>query len=50
MPSEILRFDRGALIDLLDRHPESGFLFFKKLAEILGKCLLESYHFIQEEV
>jgi CRP-like cAMP-binding protein len=43
MPSEILRFDNEVLINLLDRHPDSGLLFFKKLAETLGKRLLESY-------
>ena len=45
--SEILRFDRDLLIDLLDRYPHSGYLFFKKLAEMLGKRLLESYRIIQ---
>ena len=48
-PSEILRFDRDTLVDLLDEHPESGFLFFKKLSEMLGKRLLESYRIIQGE-
>lgn len=48
-PSEILRFDRDTLVDLLDKHPESGFLFFKKLSEMLGKRLLESYRIIQGE-
>jgi CRP/FNR family transcriptional regulator, cyclic AMP receptor protein len=47
--SEILKFDRDALVDLLERHPDSGFLFFKKLAEMLGKRLLESYRIIQGE-
>lgn len=48
-PSEILRFDRDKLVELLDRHPDSGLLFFKKLAEMLGKRLLESYRIIQGE-
>lgn len=48
-PSEMLRFDRDALVDLLGRHPDSGFLFFKKLAEMLGKRLLKSYRIIQGE-
>jgi CRP-like cAMP-binding protein len=48
-PSEILRFDRDKLVDLLNRHPDSGFLFFKKLSEMLGKRLLESYRIIQGE-
>ena len=48
-PSEMLRFDRDALVGLLGRHPECGFLFFKKLAEMLGKRLLKSYRIIQGE-
>ena len=48
-PCEILRFDRDTLIDLLSRHPDSGFLFFRKLAEMLGKRLLESYRIIEGE-
>jgi CRP-like cAMP-binding protein len=47
-PSEVLRFDRDVLVDLLSRHPESGFLFFKKLAEMLGKRLMECYRIIEE--
>jgi CRP-like cAMP-binding protein len=47
--SEVLRFDRDSLIALLARHPESGFLFFKKLSEMLGKRLLEAYRIIQGE-
>lgn len=42
-PSEILRFDTDVLANLLDSHPDSGLLFFKKLAETLGERLLESY-------
>ncbi|MBU1567596.1 MAG: hypothetical protein KJ630_18465 [Proteobacteria bacterium] len=49
MPCKILRFDRDKLLDLLARHPDSGFLFFKKLSEMLGKRLLESYRIIQGE-
>ena len=48
-PSELLRFDRDALVDLLGRHPQCGFLFFKKLAEMLGKRLLECYRIIERD-
>jgi CRP-like cAMP-binding protein len=48
-PCKILRFDRDKLLDLLDKHPDSGFHFFKKLSEMLGKRLLESYRIIQGE-
>ncbi len=47
--SDVLRFDRDVLVDLLESHPESGFLFFKKLAEKLGKRLLHSYRIIQQD-
>lgn len=45
--SEILKFDRDLLDDLLSRFPVSGFLFYKKLAKMLGNRLLESYRIIQ---
>jgi len=48
-PSEILRFDRDTLVDLLIKNPDNGLLFFKKLAEMIGKRLLESYRIIQGE-
>lgn len=47
--SELLRFDRDSLVALLGRHPESGFLFYKKVAEMLGKRLLECYRIIQRD-
>ncbi|MGW8194517.1 MAG: cyclic nucleotide-binding domain-containing protein [Desulforhopalus sp.] len=47
--SEILRFDRDNLLNLLGRHPASGFLFFKKVAEMLGKRLLECYRIMQAQ-
>ncbi len=48
-PSEILRFDRDKLLELLERHPENGFLFFKKLSEMLGRRLLGAYRIIEGE-
>ena len=42
-PSKVLRFDRDTLADLLGKHPDNGFHFFEKLAEMPGKRLLESY-------
>ncbi len=46
--SEILRFDRDLLDDLLNRFPVSGFHFYKKLARMLGNRMLESYRLILE--
>lgn len=48
-PAEFLRFDHDTLFALLEKHPESGLLFFRKLAEMLGKRLLESYRIIRGE-
>lgn len=48
--SEILRFDHDSLLNLLIGHPESGLLFFKKLAETLGERLLESYRVIHGDL
>lgn len=45
--SEILRFDCDTLFDLLGRYPRSQGILFKKLAEMLGKRLLESYLILQ---
>ena len=45
--SDVFRFDRDVLTNLLEKYPDNGFLFFKKLAELLGKRLLESYLIIQ---
>ncbi len=47
--SEVLRFDRDLLLDLLYKQPGSGFFFFKKLSEIIGKRLLKSYRLIEGE-
>lgn len=46
---KVLRFDSDKLLDLLGKHSESGFLFFKKLSEILGKRLLECYRIIEKQ-
>lgn len=48
-PCKILRFDRDKLLDLLGKHPESGFFFFKKLSEMLGRRLLECYRIIEKK-
>ena len=39
--SEILRFDRYLLDDLLNRFPVSGIYFYKTLAKLLGNRLLD---------
>ncbi len=47
--SEVLRFDSESLERLLKSHPESGMLFYKKLAETIGKRLLKAYQSVQSE-
>ncbi len=47
--SEIFRFDRDTLFGLLGRYPRVEVIFFKKLAEMLGNRLLESYLIIQND-
>ncbi len=47
--SEILRFDRDLLDNLLNRFPVNGMFFYKTLAKMLGNRLLESYRIIQEK-
>ena len=39
--SEVFRFDREKLLNLLYRNPDNGLFFFKRLTEIIGKRLLE---------
>ena len=45
--SDLLIFDRDRLIDLLHKHPDSGFHFFKKLTELIGTRLLATYRILE---
>ena len=49
-PTHLLKFDRDALHRLLETHLESGFLFYRRLSEMLGKRLLETYGIIRKIV
>lgn len=42
-PTKVLKFDGEKLKELYDKYPESGLVFFKRLSEILGNRLLQSY-------
>ena len=44
----MLKFDRNDLSALLERRFETGFLFYKKLSQMLGKRLLKAYDIIYE--
>ena len=43
MPTKVLKFDGEKLRKLYDKYPASGLVFFKRLSEILGNRLLQSY-------
>jgi CRP-like cAMP-binding protein len=45
-PTRCLKLERSKLEALLQRHPESGFVFYKKLAGILGHRLVQFYQMI----
>ncbi len=45
-PTALLRIDRGKLQNLLEKHPECGVIFYKKLAEVLGNRLIQCYEII----
>ncbi len=47
-PTVVLKIDREMLRKLLESHPENGLIFYKKLAEILGNRLLQSYRMISD--
>ncbi len=49
-PTHLLKFDRDALQRLLEKHLESGFLFYQRLSEMLGRRLLETYSIIRKFV
>jgi CRP-like cAMP-binding protein len=47
-PTRCLKIDRKKLETLLQQHLESGFMFYKKLAGILGHRLVECYKLMFE--
>ena len=47
--SEVIRFDRDKLLDLLYRNPGRGLFFFKKMTESIGKRLLDTYQITDTE-
>jgi len=45
-PTTLLKIDRDKLGKLLEKHPDCGCIFYKKLAEILGNRLIQCYELI----
>jgi len=45
-PATLLRIDRNKLGSLLEKYPDCGMLFYKKLSEILGERLIGCYQIV----
>ena len=45
-PSKLLKFDKQKLQKILDKDPTNSLILFKRLAELLGNRLLQSYMII----
>ena len=45
-PTKVLRFNKANVLQILEKDPASGLVFFKRLADILGNRLLNSYTMI----
>jgi CRP/FNR family cyclic AMP-dependent transcriptional regulator len=45
-PTKLLKLDNERLLKILEKDPVNGLIFFKRLAELLGNRLLQSYAII----
>jgi CRP-like cAMP-binding protein len=43
LPARLLAFERGRLMQIIERDPRNGFILFKGLAMTLGNRLIQSY-------
>ena len=43
----LLKINRNELLKLLENNPENGFRFYKKMAEMLGNRIIQTYGIIQ---
>jgi CRP-like cAMP-binding protein len=43
LPVRIVRFESGGLLRILEADPPSGLLFFRRLSELIGQRLINSY-------
>jgi len=43
-PAKLLRIEKDKLDAIFVKHPDSGVLFYKRLAAIVGRRLINSYH------
>ncbi len=48
-PAVLLKIERNKLYNLMEKYPENGFLFYKKLAGVLGNRLIQCYKMISPE-
>jgi CRP-like cAMP-binding protein len=44
VPTTLLRIEKEELSKIFERHPPSGVAFFKRLAGVVGRRLINSYH------
>jgi len=42
--TKLLRIEKDQLAEIFVKHPDSGVLFYKRLAAIVGRRLINSYH------
>ena len=43
LPVRTVRFERRALLRILEADPPSGLLFYRRLSELIGQRLINSY-------
>lgn len=48
-PTVLLKIERDKLYNLLEKYPKNGFLFYKKLAGVLGNRLIQCYKMISPQ-
>jgi len=46
----LLKLERSSLNKLLEKNPENGFLFYKKLSGMLGSRLIQCYRLVYPEL
>ena len=44
VPTKLLRIGKKELDKIFEKHPGTGLVFFKRLAAVVGKRLMNSYH------
>ena len=45
-PTKVLRIKNETLFEIFERHPTDAFIFYRRLAGIIGRRLMTSYNFL----